>query len=115
MEKHALHAKKVLGNIEFGLPVLETVTQMNEKMDGSGYPDQLAGDDIIPPAKLLGLTNTFCALIRPRAYRPALSVDKSLDILRDMEKYYDPEMFAALERLLTTRFGEKFMEEVTAA
>lgn len=115
IEKHATHAQKVLGNIDFGLPVVETVVQMNEKMDGSGYPDQLSGDDIIPSAKLLGLTNTFCALIRPRAYRPALSVDKSLDILRDMEKFYDPEMFAALERLLTTRFGEKFMEEVTAA
>lgn len=114
MEKHALHAKKVLGNIEFGLPVLETVTQMNEKMDGSGYPEHLKGDDIIPPAKLLGLTNTFCALIRPRAYRPALSVANAFDILKEMENFYDPEMIAALERLLKTRFGEDFIEEVNA-
>ncbi|SIO08287.1 HD-GYP domain-containing protein [Halodesulfovibrio marinisediminis] len=114
MEKHALHAKEVLGNIDFGLPVVETVTQMNEKMDGSGYPEHLKGNDIIPPAKLLGLTNTFCALIRPRAYRPALSVAKSLDILKEMENFYDPEMIAALERLLTTRFGEDFIEGVSA-
>lgn len=114
MDKHALHAKEVLSNIEFGLPVVETVTHMNEKMDGSGYPDHLHGNDIIPPAKLLGLTNTFCALIRPRAYRPALSVDNSFEILKEMENFYDPEMIAALERLLNTRFGEEFIKEVNA-
>jgi PAS domain S-box-containing protein len=114
MDKHALHAKEVLSNIEFGLPVVETVTQMNEKMDGSGYPDHLHGKDIIPPAKLLGLTNTFCALIRPRAYRPALSVENSFEILKEMENFYDPEMIAALERLLNTRFGEEFIKEVNA-
>ncbi|WP_066853537.1 HD-GYP domain-containing protein [Halodesulfovibrio spirochaetisodalis] len=115
IEQHALHAERVLSNIDFGLPVVETVVQMTEKMDGSGYPHHLKGDAIIAPAKLLGLTNTFCALIRPRAYRPALSIEKTFEILRDMENFYDPEMIAALERLLSTRFGEKFIEEVSAA
>ncbi|MEZ6854625.1 HD-GYP domain-containing protein [Halodesulfovibrio aestuarii] len=114
MEKHALHAKEVLGSIEFGLPVVETVTQMNEKLDGSGYPEKLQHDEIIPPAKLLGLTNTFCALIRPRAYRPALSVENAFEILKEMENFYDQEMIFALERLLNTRFGEDFIEEVKA-
>lgn len=115
MEKHVAHAKKVLGNIDFGLPVVETVSQMNEKLDGSGYPNQLKGDDIIKPAQLLGLTNTFCALIRPRAYRPAMPIEDAFNILNDMNKHYDPEMIAALERLLSNRFGEQFLEQVNAA
>ena len=115
MEKHATHARDVLQDIDFGLPVVETVTQMNEKMDGTGYPEHLSGDAIIAPAKLLGLTNTFCALIRPRAYRPAMSVEKALEILKSMDAHYDPDMINTLERLLATRFGEEFIKQVNAA
>ncbi|MCG8533158.1 MAG: PAS domain-containing protein [Desulfovibrionales bacterium] len=115
MEKHATHARDVLQDIDFGLPVVEAVTQMNEKMDGTGYPEHLSDDAIIAPAKLLGLTNTFCALIRPRAYRPAMSVEKALEILKSMDVHYDPDMINTLERLLATRFGEEFIKQVNAA
>lgn len=115
IEKHVTHAQKVLGNINFNLPVVETVSQMNEKLDGSGYPHQLQGDEIIKPAKLLGLTNTFCALIRPRAYRPAMPIEDAFSVLKEMETHYDSEMIAALEHLLSNRFGEKFLEQVNAA
>ena len=81
MERHVEYARETLKNINFELPVVEAISQMNEFMDGSGYPEKLHGDEIGICGRILSVANTFCALIRPRSYRNAKSVDVALNIL----------------------------------
>lgn len=54
--------------------VAEYVRHQGERWDGSGYPDQLAGEDIPLGARILSVALCFTAMIRPRADRPAMSV-----------------------------------------
>lgn len=99
------HAFNVLRNIDFGMPVPQTIYQMNEYMDGSGHPQQLKGEDIILHARILGVVNAFCALVSPRSYRNGLSVEKAVCVLQEQSQRYDQEVVAVLARVLQTPEG----------
>lgn len=109
MEQHAVHAAKVLHGIDFGLPVYDTVVQMNESPDGSGYPKGLKGDEIVLTARVLGVVNSFCAMVSPRAYRGARSVDEALRILHECGASYDQQAVAALDEVVHSALGEKLL------
>lgn len=109
MERHVEYARETLKNINFELPVVEAISQMNEFMDGSGYPDKLHGDAIGIHGRILAVANTFCALIRPRSYRNAKSVDEALNILESESSKYDQHVVQALREYLKTPSGEKFI------
>lgn len=111
VQKHVDHAADILRQIDFDLPVFEAVYQMNESLDGSGYPQGLRDADIGRPARLLGVVNSFCAMIRPRAYRGALSAEAALDNLRSAKAHYDMDMVEALEQTLRSVSGAKFLEK----
>lgn len=109
MERHVEYAREALHGIDFELPVLETICQMNELMDGSGYPEHLKGDQIDIHARILAVANTFCALVRPRAYRNAKTVEEALGILEEAHAKYDQEVVQALRAFLKTPAGERFV------
>jgi PAS domain S-box-containing protein len=115
MERHVEHARDVLKNIDFDLPVVEAIYQMNERLDGSGYPMGLKDGDIMTAAKVLGLTNAFCALVRPRSYRPAKPVATALEIMEDQQSHYDPQVIAKLKEVLNSPAGEKIIANIPAA
>lgn len=64
-------------------PIATIVRQHHEKLDGTGYPDGLAADAILPEARILCVADILEAVASPRPYRPALGVDKALAILQD--------------------------------
>ena len=71
----------------------------HERFDGTGYPDQLAGDDIPIEARVVTTADVFDALISPRPYKDAWSIDAALDYLRDQAgKLFDPACVKALLR-----------------
>ncbi len=111
VQKHVDHAGDILRQIDFELPVFDAVYQMNESLDGSGYPRGLHGEDISEQARLLSVANSFCAMIRPRSYRPALSPEVALETLRSAATHYDPRIVDALERALRTAQGEQILEK----
>lgn len=51
---------------------LACVEQHHERLDGSGYPSGLSGDQIQPQSALLGVADTYSAMTKPRVYRPAI-------------------------------------------
>ncbi len=110
MEQHVEHAATVLKDIDFGLPVSETIYQMYERLDGSGYPRKLSGEQIPVTARVLGLADVYCARIRPRSYRAGLSPDEALSVIRQYTtgKFGEPLM-AALDEVLHTAEGEKLV------
>lgn len=64
-----------------------------EKWDGSGYPDGLAGDAIPISARLMALADVFDALISPRVYKPAFSFEQAREIIAaGRGQHFDPDM-----------------------
>ena len=82
----------ILRKVDFPWPIAEIVLQHQEKIDGSGYPRGLKGDEICIEAKILGVANVVEAMSSYKSYRPALSIDEALaeiaenkNILFDLE------------------------------
>ena len=91
------YARDILSKIDFELPTLETIAQKHEYLDGSGYPEGLAGEAIILPARILAVANAFVAMISPRAYRDRLGVQEALgQLLAAADRRYDRQAVAAL-------------------
>lgn len=114
LEKHVEYARDALQDIDFGLPVLEAITQMYERLDGSGYPAGLADGAICQNARILAVSNTFCALVRPRSYREAHDTEDALNILSETPPKYDAAIVAALRDFLATEPGMAFMAQLLA-
>ena len=109
MEKHIEHALDVLHDIPFELPVQDTIAQMYERLDGSGYPAGLSGDDVHIRGRILGACDVFCARIRPRSYRSAIGHEEALQILADHPNRYDARVVEALTEVTRTTEGEKLL------
>jgi len=111
MEEHVEHAYRILKDIDIEEGVLLAIYQMNERIDGSGYPKKLRYDEIILPARILSVLNVFCAMIRPRAYRGAKEPVQALDILGSESTKFDAAVVDALGNVIKTPAGEKLLEK----
>ena len=70
-------------------------------MNGSGYPMGLKGDEILPEARILAVADVLESMASHRPYRPALGMDAALEEIRKNRGIlYDPEVVAALEKML---------------
>ncbi|SPJ15181.1 conserved hypothetical protein [Syntrophobacter sp. SbD2] len=65
--------------IEFPWPIAEIVLQHHEKMNGSGYPQGLRGQNILQEARILTVADVVEAMASHRPYRPAHSLDHALE------------------------------------
>ena len=110
MEQHVEHAYRILKDIDIAEGVLMAIYQMNERIDGTGYPKRLKYDEIALAARILSALNVFCAMIRPRSYRGAKEPGQALEILAGEATKYDAAVVEALAGVLKTPAGEKLME-----
>ena len=113
VREHIRHAESVLRDIDFGLPVLETIGQMHERIDGGGYPRRLAGDEILPTAQILGLCDWFCARVEPRGHRPSMTPEEALAILERNGERYAPALVAKLRQAAGSVVGEKLVAAIS--
>ena len=83
----------ILRKVDFPWPIAEIILQHQEKIDGSGYPRGLKGDEICIEAKILGVANVVEAMSSYKSYRPALSIDEALaEISKNKNILFDPEV-----------------------
>ncbi|MEF2145155.1 MAG: HD domain-containing phosphohydrolase [Desulfovibrionaceae bacterium] len=115
MKRHVEYSHNILKDIDFKLPVVEAIYQMNENPDGSGYPKGLKGSEIILPARILAVANGFCALIRPRSYRPAKPVEESLRIMEECSNQYSTDLVKVLREIVQSPIGEKLLKPILPA
>ncbi len=109
IQAHAQVGYDVLnGTIEFPWPVAQIVLQHHERMDGSGYPQGLSGEEIMLEARILGVADVIEAMASHRPYRPPRGLDKALEEMSgNRGVLYDPEVVDACLKLFTEK-GFKF-------
>jgi HD-GYP domain-containing protein (c-di-GMP phosphodiesterase class II) len=77
------------------------VLDHHERLDGSGYPRALVGDELDLSTRILAVCDVYDALVSRRAYRPAWSREQALSLLRDESGVgFDSRCVAALERIV---------------
>ncbi len=100
IEVHPQTGYDILKDIDFPWPIARIVLQHHERMDGSGYPAGLKGDEILIEAKVIMVADVVEAMASHRPYRPALGIDVALDkISKNRSILYDPEVVDACLRL----------------
>ncbi|WP_300454520.1 HD domain-containing phosphohydrolase [Accumulibacter sp.] len=83
-------------SIEFLSMAKDIAHYHHEKWDGSGYPEGLAGDAIPIAARLMALADVFDALVNPRIYKGAFTLEKALRIIHDGRgSHFDPDVVDA--------------------
>lgn len=91
MKTHAAVGADILSAIEFPYPVVPIVRHHHENWDGTGYPAGISGTDIPIGARVLSVVDCFDALTSDRPYRPRLSDDDALEVIRERRgTMYDP-------------------------
>jgi PAS domain S-box-containing protein len=89
---HSQIGYNILKSIDFPYPVASIVLQHHEKINGSGYPGGLKGDEILLEAKIICVADVVEAMSSHRPYRPALGIDAALEeITQNKGILYDPK------------------------
>jgi PAS domain S-box-containing protein len=111
VKNHPRAGYEVLKNIEFPWPIADVALQHHERLDGSGYPSGLEGDDIRTEARIVAVADVVEAMVYPRSYRPALGLDNALrEIAESKGTLYDTEVVEACLSAFLDR-GFKFQTE----
>ena len=96
IKEHSQIGYNILKSIDFSYPVAQIVLQHHERLDGSGYPNNLKGDKILLEAKIIGVADVVEAMSSHRPYRAALGIDKALEeITQNRGILYDPNIVDA--------------------
>ena len=83
VKSHTVIGEQLCGNLRSLQSVRPIVRHHHERLDGSGYPDRLAGDEIPLLAQIIGLVDVFDAITSRRAYQVALSGEDAVIVLRE--------------------------------
>ena len=91
MKKHASMGARILTAVDFPYPIVPIVRHHHEQWDGRGYPDGLVSVEIPLGARILAVVDCFDALTSDRPYRPRLTDERAIEILRSRTAtFYDP-------------------------
>ncbi len=105
MKMHPLLGYEVLKTLKTPWPIAQIVYQHHERMDGSGYPSGIAGEDIVPEARVLAVADVVEAMASHRPYRPAYGLDKALDeISQNRGTLYDSRAVDACLKLFREQY-----------
>ena len=100
IKEHSRSGYEMLKNVESPWPLAQIVYQHHERMNGSGYPRNLKGDEIIMEARVLAVSDVVESMAALRPYRPALGIEVALEeIKRNKGILYDSAVADSCLRL----------------
>lgn len=104
MREHPVVGERICAPLKSFRLVLPIIRHHHEKLDGSGYPDGLAGDDIPVTAKVLQMADVYDALTTERPYKPAFPSKDALQTMKEevARGWWDPHIFAQFGKLIET-------------
>ncbi len=98
IEQHSVTSVKILEPIGLFNQELPIIRQHHERFDGTGYPDQLKGKEIVIGARILAIADAFDAMTSDRPYRIAISCEETVREITDCSgSQFDPEVVEALQ------------------
>lgn len=100
MRMHSKIGYDYLKKYDYSPFIMSTVLSHHECFDGSGYPDNLSGEDIPFGARILRVVDEFAALISDRPYRKAFDIDTAVDIIIEEIKNMDMKIFIEFQRMI---------------
>jgi len=102
IKKHAEYTASILSKIRFAekyREIPEVACFHHERIDGTGYPRGMRGEEIPLGAKIIAVADVFDALISKRHYKPALSIEEAYKILEESKgRHFDPDIVDAFRR-----------------
>lgn len=99
---HSTFSYKILKEMQYSAAILNAVYHHHENYDGSGYPDNLKGEDIPWGARILRTCDVFAALVSDRPYREAFDIETAIELMIDEIKNFDMEVFLAFQRFINS-------------
>ncbi|MFZ3103482.1 MAG: PAS domain S-box protein [Smithella sp.] len=104
IKTHSQSGYNILKDIDFLWPVAQIILQHHERINGSGYPNGLTGEQILLESQILAVADVVEAISSHRPYRPAFGINIALnEITKNRGILYNPDIVDACLRL----FGEK--------
>lgn len=101
VKTHVVRGVEILGDVEFPWPITSMVGQHHERLDGSGYPAGLKGDEICLGGRILAVADTLDAVMHSRPYREGLGIEAVIAIFEEDDSVqYDQDVVRAFHRLL---------------
>lgn len=108
IKEHSRSGYEILKNVESPWPLAQIVHQHHERMDGSGYPRNLKGDEILLEARILAVADVMSSMVSHRLHRPSLGIEAALEeIEKNKGTLYDNAVADACLRLFREK-GYKF-------
>jgi len=104
IKEHPRTGYNILKTVDFPWPIAQIVLQHHEKIDGSGYPDGISGENILIESRILSVADVIEAMSSHRPYRPTLGVDMALrEIQQNRGVLYDSGVVDACLKLFNER------------
>jgi HD-GYP domain-containing protein (c-di-GMP phosphodiesterase class II) len=101
MEQHSEIGERILRNVADYTQIAEVVRHHHERVDGHGYPDKLAGDEIPLHARIIAVADAYNAMTSDRPYRDAMPTRVArLRLAQAVESQFDTSVVAAFEAIL---------------
>jgi putative two-component system response regulator len=101
MKKHTVFGSRILSAVDDGFLTVarEIALSHHERWDGTGYPQELAGEEIPGVARITAVADVFDALSSNRPYKKAFSLERSAEIIGESSgSHFDPEIVRAFSR-----------------
>ena len=113
VKKHVNAGFRILKDISFPWPIAKAISEHHERLDGTGYPNGLKGDEISMSGRILAVADVVDAMSMQRPYRPGLGVDAALaELKRGYGTIYDKKVVDACINLIKVK-GYKVEETLT--
>jgi len=98
---HAQIGHDILQGIDFPWPIARMIMEHHERMDGSGYPRHLKGQDLLLASRIISVADVVESMASHRPYRPSLGIHKAIEEISSQQGVrYDADVVAACLRLL---------------
>ncbi len=95
MKNHPLDSKTILAGAGWDDIIIDIAVHHHEKLDGSGYPDGLKGNEIKDIVRTVSIVNTFADLTDKRSYKPAMTAEKAIETMLGMGDQLDIQLVKA--------------------
>jgi PAS domain S-box-containing protein/putative nucleotidyltransferase with HDIG domain len=109
VQQHVTNSYELIKDINFPFPLAEMILQHHERLDGSGYPRGLKGEEVMTEARILAISDVLESMVSHRPYRESLGVDKACQELKDgCNSKYDLELVGVALNLIEKNDGKAF-------